>query len=64
MLLHMIVAMGLLVRLKTDYSNNPNEMNNTVQVIPQAPVATENLDKVTVVPNPYRVSEIWETSIR
>ena len=38
-------------------------MYNTVQIIPQAPVATENLDKVTVVPNPYRVSEIWETSI-
>ncbi len=54
---------GIIGPLENGYSNNPNEMNNTVQVIPQAPVATENLDKVTVVPNPYRVSEIWETSI-
>jgi len=54
---------GIIGPLENGYSNNPEEMNNTVQVIPQAPVATENLDKVTVVPNPYRVSEIWETSL-
>lgn len=54
---------GIIGPLENGYSNNPDEMNNTVQVIPQAPIATENLDKVNVVPNPYIVSEIWETSL-
>jgi len=54
---------GIIGPLENNYSNTPNEMNNTVEVIPQAPVATENLDKVTVVPNPYRVAEIWESGL-
>jgi hypothetical protein len=54
---------GIIGPLENNYSNTPNDMNNTVEVIPQAPVATENLDKVTVVPNPYRVAEIWESGL-
>ena len=54
---------GIIGPLENGYSNTPNDMNNTVEVIPQAPVATENLDKVSVVPNPYRIAEIWETSL-
>ena len=54
---------GIIGPLENNYSNTPNDMNNTVEVIPQAPVATENLDHVTVVPNPYRVAEVWESGI-
>lgn len=54
---------GIIGPLENNYSNIPNDMNNTVEVIPQAPVAMENLDKVTVVPNPYRVAEIWESGL-
>ena len=54
---------GIIGPLENNYSNTPNEMNNTVEVIPQAPVATDNLDAVTVVPNPYRVAEIWENGL-
>jgi hypothetical protein len=54
---------GIIGPLENGYSNNPNEMNNTVEVTPQAPVAAENLDKVVVVPNPYRIAEIWETGL-
>jgi hypothetical protein len=54
---------GIIGPLENNYSNTPNDMNNTVEVIPQAPVATENLDNVTVVPNPYRVAEIWESGL-
>lgn len=54
---------GIIGPLENNFSNTPNDMNNTVEVIPQAPVATENLDKVTVVPNPYRVAEIWESGL-
>jgi hypothetical protein len=49
--------------LENNFSNTPNDMNNTVEVIPQSPVATKNLDKVSVVPNPYRIAEIWETGL-
>jgi hypothetical protein len=38
-------------------------MNNTVQVIPQAPVAKNTMDEIKVVPNPYRIAEIWETGL-
>lgn len=54
---------GIIGPLENNYSNTPNDMNNTVEVIPQAPVATENLDNVSVVPNPYRVAEIWESGL-
>ncbi len=54
---------GIIGPLENSYSNNPQVMNNTVEVIPQAPVAEDNLDKVRVVPNPYKVSEIWESGL-
>ncbi len=54
---------GIIGPLENGYSNEPNMGNNTVEVIPQAPVATKNLDEVKVVPNPYKVSEIWETQL-
>jgi hypothetical protein len=54
---------GIIGPLENNYSNTPNEMNNTVEVIPQAPVATKNLDEVSVVPNPYRIAEIWEAGL-
>lgn len=46
--------------LENGYSNNPGEMNNTVQVIPEAGLAKNNLMEVRVVPNPYKAAEIWE----
>ncbi len=49
--------------LENGFSNTPNNRNNTVEVTPQAPVATKNLDKVSVVPNPYKIAEIWETGL-
>lgn len=54
---------GIIGPLENSYSNNPNQINNTVQVIPQARVSEVNLDNVTVVPNPYRIAEIWETGL-
>jgi hypothetical protein len=54
---------GIIGPLENSFSNTPNNKNNTVEVIPQAPVATDNLDQVTVVPNPYRVAEIWENAL-
>jgi len=54
---------GIIGPLENNYSNTPNDMNNTVAVIPQAPVTTENLDQIKVVPNPYIIAEIWETSL-
>lgn len=54
---------GIIGPLENSFSNTPNNMNNTVEVIPQAPVATNNLDNVTVVPNPYRIAEIWENAL-
>ncbi len=49
--------------LENGFSNTPNNSNNTVEVTPQAPAATKNLDKVSVVPNPYKIAEIWETGL-
>jgi hypothetical protein len=54
---------GITGPLENSYSNNPEQENNTVEVIPQAKVAETNLDKVTVVPNPYRIAEIWESGL-
>ena len=54
---------GIIGPLENSYSNDPAAMNNTVEVTPQAPVATKNLDEVRVVPNPYRIAEIWESGL-
>jgi hypothetical protein len=54
---------GIIGPLENSYSNNPNDKNNTVEVIPQAPVATSTMDEIRVVPNPYRIAEIWESGL-
>ncbi len=51
---------GIIGPLENSFSNNPQEVNNTVEVVAHAPVATKNLDDVRVVPNPYKVAALWE----
>jgi hypothetical protein len=51
---------GIIGPLENTSASNPAELNNTVSVVPFAPLAEENLDNVRVVPNPYLVSAIWE----
>ena len=48
--------------MENSASANPEEFNNTVSVRPELPVAVDNLSEVKVVPNPYIVSTIWESS--
>ena len=55
---------GILGPLENSASNDPSQMNNTVEVIPHAPVAVNTLENVRVVPNPYIVAEIWEQGIK
>jgi len=50
--------------LENGASNDPAEMNNTVQVIPHSAPATRSMDNIRVVPNPYLVGEIWESGIK
>ncbi len=52
---------GVIGPLENSASSNPGEFNNTVAVQPEIPQAKNNLENVRVVPNPYYVSEIWET---
>ncbi|NOX19468.1 MAG: T9SS C-terminal target domain-containing protein [Chlorobi bacterium] len=54
---------GITGPLENGYSNNPEEMNNTVSVVARAPAADKNLDDVRVVPNPYIVAELWEQGL-
>jgi len=51
---------GIIGPLENTAASNPAELNNTVTVVPYAPLATANLEKVRVVPNPYLVSAVWE----
>ncbi len=51
---------GIIGPLENSFSNNPQDVNNTVEVVAHAPVATKNLDDVRVVPNPYKVAALWE----
>lgn len=53
---------GIIGPLENSAAANPNDNNNTVSVRPELRVAVENLDNVRVVPNPYIISAIWETS--
>lgn len=55
---------GIIGPLENGASNNPAEMNNTVEVIPQAPMAKSSLNNVRVVPNPYIVAELWEQGLK
>lgn len=54
---------GIIGPLENGSNNNPGEMNNTIVVTPQAPVAKKTLNNIRVVPNPYRVAEIWESGL-
>jgi len=54
---------GIMGPLENSFSNNPSEMNNTVEVVPQAPAAVSSLNEVRVVPNPYRIAELWEKQL-
>ena len=49
--------------LENTPATQPEEVNNTVKITPQLPVATQSLGRVRVVPNPYFVSEIWEQGL-
>jgi len=53
---------GIIGPLENSAASKPNDYNNTVSVRPELPVAVDNLNEVRVVPNPYIISEIWETS--
>jgi len=55
---------GIVGPLENSYSNQPADTNNTVEVVPHSPLATNALDEVRVVPNPYIVAEIWEQGIK
>lgn len=46
--------------LENTAATNIEEFNNTVSLTPALPVSIENLDNIRVVPNPYKVSTIWE----
>ena len=54
---------GIVGPLENGYSNNPGEVNNTAEVIPQAPVSTGIISNIRVVPNPYIVAQIWESGL-
>jgi hypothetical protein len=50
--------------LETPPENDPSLADdNTVEATPTAPLATSSLDKIQVVPNPYKVTAPWETDI-
>ncbi len=51
---------GIIGPLENSFSNNPQDINNTVEVVAHAPVSTKNLDEVRVVPNPYKAAALWE----
>ncbi len=53
---------GIIGPLENSAAANPAEFNNSVAIRPELPVAQQTLDQVRVVPNPYRISEIWETA--
>lgn len=55
---------GIIGPLENTESNDPTQKNNTVQVIPHEKTATQNLSGVRVVPNPYKVAEIWEQGLQ
>ncbi len=55
---------GIIGPLENSSSSNPEEFNNTVTVRAEAPMAVSNLQEVRVVPNPYKISEIWESGFK
>jgi hypothetical protein len=53
---------GITGPLENSAASKPEEFNNIVSVRPELPLETESLNNVKVVPNPYRISAIWESS--
>jgi len=53
---------GIIGPLENSASSKPNEFNNTVSVRPELPLAEDKLGNVRVIPNPYIISALWETS--
>jgi hypothetical protein len=53
---------GIIGPLENSASSKPEEFNNTVSVRPELPIEKQTISNVKVVPNPYIVSTIWETS--
>ncbi len=53
---------GIIGPLENSPAPNPAELNNTVAVRPELPPAESGLQNVKVVPNPYKLNAIWETS--
>ena len=47
--------------LENSAATNITEFNNTVSVKPALALESKTLNNIRVVPNPYKVSEIWET---
>jgi hypothetical protein len=50
--------------LENSSASNPYDLNNTVVARPEAAMAVANLEGIRVVPNPYKVAEIWETGFK
>ncbi len=55
---------GIVGPLENSFSNNPDLMNNTIEIVPHTSIARNSLDEIRVVPNPYIVAEIWEQGIK
>ncbi|NOX19470.1 MAG: T9SS C-terminal target domain-containing protein [Chlorobi bacterium] len=53
---------GIIGPLENSAASNPDEFNNSVKVRPELPTAKTGLGKVRVVPNPYKIAEVWENS--
>jgi hypothetical protein len=51
---------GITGPLENSAASRPEEFNNTVSLRPEVQIATINLENVKVVPNPYRISTLWE----
>ncbi|HEB85245.1 MAG TPA: T9SS C-terminal target domain-containing protein [Bacteroidetes bacterium] len=54
---------GVVGPLENTPATLPDEINNTVEVIPHAPGALSSLDNVRVVPNPYIVADAFEQGL-
>jgi hypothetical protein len=50
--------------LENTPSNNPNQQNNTVELVPYSLAPANSLEYVRVIPNPYVIAEIWEPGLQ
>lgn len=51
---------GIMGPLENSADSKINQFTNAVSVRPELPAATTDISTVKVVPNPYRISTIWE----